>query len=61
MLIDYLGLVDVRNEEVCHPDEVRRDIGAMVSLLRRVFGPWETATSLYAEFYLRMQLVGETC
>ena len=31
-----------------------------MSLLRRVFGPWETVTSLYAEFYSRMQSVGET-
>ena len=33
---------------------------ALVSLLRRVFGPWETVTSLQAEFYARMQSVGET-
>ena len=26
-------------------------------LLRRVFGPWETVTSLQAEFYVRMQSV----
>ena len=45
---------------LCHPEEVRRDVGALVSLLRRVFGPWETVTSLQAEFYARMQSVGET-
>ena len=42
------------------PCEVRRDFGALVSLLRRVFGPRETVTSLYAEFYSRVQSVGET-
>ena len=31
-----------------------------MSLLRRMFGPRETVTSLYAEFYSRMQSVGET-
>ena len=31
-----------------------------MSLLRRVFGPCETVTSLYAEFYSQMQSVGET-
>ena len=45
---------------LCHPDEVCRDFEPLVSLLRRVFGPWETVTSLHAEFYSRMQSVGET-
>ena len=45
---------------LCQPDEVRRDFWALVSLLQRVFGPCETVTSLYAEFYSRMQSVGET-
>ena len=45
---------------MCHPDDVRRDFGALVSLLRRMFGTCETVTSLYAEFYSRMQSVGET-
>ena len=45
---------------MCHPVEVRRDFGALVSLLRRMFGPCETVTSLYAEFYSRMQSLGET-
>ena len=49
-----------KEDVLCHPDEVRRDFGALVSLHRRVFGPWETVTSLYAEFYSRMQSVGET-
>ena len=59
VLIDYLGGC-AKEEMLCHPDEVRRDFGALVSLLRRLFGPWETVTSLYAEFYSRMQSVGET-
>ena len=50
----------MKQEVLCHPDEVRRDFGALVPLLRRVCGPWETVTSLYAEFYSRMQLVEET-
>ena len=58
-LIDNLGGC-VRDEVLCHPDEVCRDFGALVSLLRRVFGPRETVTSLYAEFYSRVQSVGET-
>ena len=58
-LIDNLGGC-ARDEVLCHPDEVRRDFGALVSLLRRVFGPRETVTSLYAEFYSRVQSVGET-
>ena len=49
-----------RDEVLCHPDEVRRDFGALVSLLRRMFGPWQTVTPLYGEFYTRMQLVHET-
>ena len=59
MLFDQLGWC-AKEEVICHPDEVRRDFGALVSLLRRVFGPCETVTSLYAEFYSRMQSVGET-
>ena len=59
LLIDYLGGC-AKEEVLCHPDEVRRDFGALVSLLRRVVGPWETVTSLYADFYSRMQSVGET-
>ena len=43
-----------------HPEEVRQDFGALVSLLWRVFGTRETVTSLQAEFYARMQSVGET-
>ena len=58
-LIDNLGGC-ARDEVLCHPDEVRRDFGALVSLLRRVFGPRETVTSLYAEFYSQVQSVGET-
>ena len=50
VLIDYLG-GDAKDEVLCRPDEVRRDFGALVSLLRRMFGPLETVTSLYAEFY----------
>ena len=49
-----------KEEVLRHPDDVNRDIGAMVSLLRRLFGPWETVTSLYAEFHSRMQSVGAT-
>ena len=59
VLVDYLGGC-AKEEVLCHPEEVRRDVGALVSLLRRVFGPWETVTSLQAEFYARMQSVGET-
>ena len=59
MLVDYLGGC-AKEEVLCHPDEVRRHFGALVSLLRRMFGPCETVTSLYAEFYSRMQSVGET-
>ena len=46
LLLDYLGGC-AKEEALCYPDEVRRDFGALVSLLRRVFGPWETVTSLY--------------
>ena len=59
VLVDYLGGC-AKEEVLCHTDEVRRDFGALVSLLRRMFGPLETATSLYAEFYSRMQSEGET-
>ena len=59
VLVDYLGGC-AKEEVLCHPEEVRRDVGALVSVLRRVFGPWETVTSLQAEFYARMQSVGET-
>ena len=59
VLVDYLGGC-AKEEALCQPEEVRRDFGALVSLLRRVFGPWETVTSLQAEFYARMQSVGET-
>ena len=48
LLLDYLGWF-AKEEALCYPDEVRRDFGALVSLLRRVFGPWETVTSLYAD------------
>ena len=37
-----------------------RFVGALVSLLRRVFGPWQTVTLLHAAFYSRMQSLGET-
>ena len=57
--MDYLGGC-AKEEALCYPDEVRRDFGVLVSRLRRVFGPWETVTSLYADFYSRMQSVGET-
>ena len=59
VLVDYLGGC-AKEEVLCHPCEVRRDFGALVYLLRRVFGPRETVTSLYAEFYSRVQSVGET-
>ena len=59
VLGDYLGAC-AKKETLCHPDEVHRDFGALVCQLRRVFGPWETVTSLYAEFYSRLQSVGET-
>ena len=59
VLVDYLGGC-AKEEVLCHPEEVRRDFGALVSLLQRGFGPWETVTSLQAEFYARMQSVGET-
>ena len=59
VLVDYLGGC-AKEEALRNPDEVRCDFGALASLLRRVFGPWETVTSLYAEFYSRMQSVGET-
>ena len=58
-IVDYLGGC-AKQEVLCHPDEVRRDFGALVSLLRQVFGPWETVTSLYTDLYSRMQSVGET-
>ena len=58
VLADYLGGC-AKEEVLYHPEEVRRDVGALVSLLRRVFGPWETVTSLQAEFYARMQSVAE--
>ena len=59
VLVDYLGGC-AKQEVLCHPDEVRRDFGALVFLLRRVFVPWQTVTSLYANLYSRMQSVGET-
>ena len=60
VLIAHLG-GRARNEALCQPEEVRRDFGALVSALRRRFGPWETVGSLRAEFYARMQSEGETC
>ena len=57
VLIDYLG-GDAKDEVLCRTDEVRRDFGALVSLLRRMFGPLQTVTSLYDEFYSRMQSEG---
>ena len=59
VLVDYLGGC-AREEVLCHPEEVRRDFGALVSLLRRVFGPRDTVASLQAEFYARMQSVGDS-
>ena len=59
VLVDYLGGC-AKEEVLCHPYEVRRDFGTLVCLLRRMFGPRETVTSLYAEFYSRVQSVGET-
>ena len=47
VLVDYLGGC-AKEEVLCRPDEVRREFGALVSLLRRMFGPCETVTSLYA-------------
>ena len=47
-------------QAMCQPEEVRRDFGALVSALRRRFGPWETVGSLRTEFYARMQSEGET-
>ena len=38
VLVDYLGGC-AKEEALCHPDEVCRDFGALVSLLRRAFGP----------------------
>ena len=36
VLVDYLG--ECANDEVlCHPDDVRRDVGVLLSLLRRVW------------------------
>ena len=49
-----------RRKRLCDPDDVRRDFGDLVSLLRGVFGPWETVTSMQAELYSRMQSVDET-
>ena len=45
VLVEYLGGC-AKDEVICHPDDVHRDFGALVSLLRRVFGPLETVTSL---------------
>ena len=45
VLVDYLGGF-AKEEVLCHPDEVRRDFGALVSLLRRMFGPCESVTPL---------------
>ena len=45
VLVDYIA-GSAKQEVLCHPDEIRRDFGSLVSLLRRVFGPWETVTSL---------------
>ena len=59
VLIDYLG-GDAKDEVLCRPDEVRRDFEALVSLLRRMFGPLETVTSLCAVLYSRMQSERET-
>ena len=59
VLIDYLG-GDAKDEVLCRPDEDRRDFGALVSVLRLVFGPLQTVTSLCAQFYSRMQSEGET-
>ena len=41
-----------------HPDEVRRDFGALVSLLRRVVGPRETVPSLHVCRVLFADAVG---
>ena len=49
VLEDYLGGC-AKEEVLCHPYEVRGDFGTLVSLLRRVFGPRGTVTSLCAEF-----------
>ena len=59
VLVGYLGGY-AKEEVLCHPYEVRWDFGALMSLLRRVFGPRETVTLLYAEFYSRVQSVDET-
>ena len=54
VLVDYLGGC-AKEEALCHPEEVRHDFGALVSVLRRRFGPWKTVGSLSAEFYAHMQ------
>ena len=36
VLVDYLGWC-AKQDVLCHPDEVRRDFGALLSMLRRVF------------------------
>ena len=59
VLVDYLGGC-AKEEVLYHHNEVRRDFGALVSLLPRIIGPLETVMSLYAEFYSRMQSEGET-
>ena len=41
VLVDYLG-GRARQEALCHPDKVRRDFRALVSVLRQRFGPWQT-------------------
>ena len=60
VLVDYL-CGSAREEVLCRPAEVRKDFGALVSLMRRRFEPLEIVLSLRAEFYARMQSEVDTC
>ena len=57
MLVGYLGTC-AKQEVLGHPDEVRWDFGALVSLIRRVVGPCETVTSLHVCRVLFADAVG---
>ena len=58
-ILDHLGGC-AREEVLCHPDAVRHDYKALVTLLQLRFGPPETVPSLSTAFHARMQLDGET-
>ena len=45
VLVDYVGGC-AKEEVLCHLGEVRLHFGALVSLLRRAFGPCDSVTSL---------------